>query len=124
MWGLPQFSDLTCASAVPPCCAGELAESKLFRFMGAQRDCHSWSGSVFTLSHNQHWTQSAKSCFQAVVSLVWEGLLAFRKKKKETKADHCGFLSEFLNSYLLSYLTVFSAPAVISCPSGHGFNFF
>jgi len=39
------------------------AESKLFPFMWAHTGRHTWSGSVFTLSQDQHWSPSPKSYF-------------------------------------------------------------
>lgn len=68
------------------------AESKLFPFLWAQTGCHMWSGSVFTLSLDQHWAPSPKSYFSSVIVL----LFAFRKnnRNKTKSLWFSGWISE------------------------------
>lgn len=85
MWEpLTQFSDWTYASAEPPVlCSGAVQN---------QSCSHSWghklavtrSGSVFTLSQEQHWILSPKSCFSSsYISTMWQSYSCFQGKKKK-----------------------------------------
>lgn len=84
--------------------------------MWAQAVCHTWISSVFTLSRDPE----SKELFSRLLDS-----LAFRKKNKPRNKSRLLCLSGWISElpWLLSYLTLRSAPAIISCPSGHGFNF-
>lgn len=111
MWEpLTQFSDWTCASAEPPSCAVELCRIKAAPIYGGTN----WlSLGVARYSHCHRsstglWVQRAvfKQLYLHYVTV----LLLLSEKKKETKADHCGFLAEFLTSLSFSDISLCSVP--------------